>query len=122
MKLEDARETYYDASYTLSTVNRQLCFSGIAIIWVLCIEKQHMEVISKEIAYLFIPFILGLFLDIIQYLYKSIFWGFYSRKMEKENKKTFRIPAWYNWPTIICFYGKVFCAVLGYILLLLYMI
>ncbi len=122
MILQDARENYYTFSATLSSVNRQLCFAGIAVIWIFSVEhKNGVHSLDHD---LFIPlglFVLGLALDLLHYMVASALWSYCHRSKEKKGVKEdeeFKVSYLINWPSNIFFWGKSFSTIIGYSLLL----
>jgi len=119
MKLSEIREAYEDISRISSTVNRQLCFAGIGIIWIFNKSSNSISVPHE----LFLPsflFILSLFLDIVQYYIQTIIWHrFYlsrRRKGIKEGQEADE-PESYNTISWIFFYSKVAVLIVGYVFL-----
>ncbi len=121
MKLSDAREHYYTFSGKLSDVNRQLCFAGIAVIWIFALRDEsgnYSIPIDLNVPLLF--FVFGLVFDLLHYLSSSISWGIFHRIKEKSGvgeDAEFKAPRWINWAPNILFYGKVFSSVIAYYLL-----
>jgi hypothetical protein len=73
MQLKEAKETFYESSDTLSENTRKLLFAGIAIIWILKVADKTAGGIpfSKSLFTPLIAFVVGLILDVLQYLYKT---------------------------------------------------
>ena len=122
MKLKDARENYYTFSTSLSSVSRQLCFAGIAVIWVFSVDGgngQHL--LRTDLMFPLGFFVMGLALDLMHYIVASAVWGLFHRVKEKSRigeEKDFGAPCWINWPAITCFWGKAISTIIGYIFLL----
>lgn len=122
MNLKDAREHYYTFSNSLSGVSRQLCFAGIAVIWVFSIDGENGQHFLRQD--LMLPlgfFVLGLALDLMHYMVASTIWGLFHRIKEKSGigeSKDFRAPRWINWTPCIFFWGKATSTILGYVILL----
>jgi len=96
MRLKDAREHYYTHSGNLSSVNRQLAFAGIAIIWIFT-EKSTLPVNVPEL--LLMPllfFIISLCCDLLHYISLAWSWGIYHSYKEYIQKiseeKDFKAP------------------------------
>jgi hypothetical protein len=126
MKLEEAKQTFYDASETLSENTRKLCLAGIAIIWILKVaDKTAAGIPFKPV--LFAPlifFVVALIFDAIQYLYKTIAWWWYHRIKHQEGvaeDDEVEDPRYISLPTWFLFAGKLITCVIGYAQLLPYM-
>ena len=123
MKLKDARENYYTFSASLSGVSRQLCFAGIAIIWVFSVDGGNGEhLLKKDLVLPLTFFALGLALDLLHYIVASASWGIFHRIKEKsgtDEEEDFGAPCWLNWTPCIFFWGKAISTVIGYTILLL---
>jgi hypothetical protein len=120
MKLEDARKAYYDYSGTLSSINRQLALSGIAIVWFFIQPKNNVNFNFGAFKWAFIFFSLALFFDLVHYAIATASWGIYHRLKEKriQPKTEFKAPKCINWIPIGALVIKVFCTVIGYYLLI----
>jgi hypothetical protein len=126
MKLQEARDNFYDSSATLSDNVRKLSFGGIAIIWVLRVADKAAAGIpfSKVLLVPLFAFVVGLLLDALQYLYKTIAWWLYHRVKYKAGLAAdadIDPPSSINAPTWIFFGGKVIACGIGYWYLLGYM-
>ncbi len=116
---KEIKDTYYEASGKASDIARQLCLSGVAIVWLFKTEK--VSVFTGYFYYALVCFVIALFLDFVQYLYKTLAW---KREMDKYPHKadTDEIDVKkedINLPTWICFLSKSFCCFMGYIFLML---
>jgi hypothetical protein len=49
-----------------------------------------------------------------RYTYKSAAWAILHRSKERKKIDTFEAPDPINWPTLVFFWGKVICTVIGY--------
>ena len=124
MKLEDARQHYYDHSGSLSTVNRQLALAGIAIVWIFVAGNGEGDyVLDHALVMGLFLFALSLLFDICQYWALTHAW----KKIidEKERKKTkesttFSVPKSTNEWGERCFFIKPIFTALGYVCLLFY--
>lgn len=121
MKLSAALENYYYLSAKLSDVARQLCFAGIAVIWIFSNKETNGSFsLPSELITPLKFFVASLGLDLLHYTYASLAWGIYHRKKEKENSSPdyeFGAPAKINWPSIFFFWAKVVAVIFGYIYL-----
>lgn len=122
MNLSDARETYYFYSGKLSDINRNICFAGIAVVWIFVTKVSTSEIkLEKEFLVPLILFVISLALDLLQYLTSTITWSMFHRIKEKsdiQEDSDFKAPRWFNWPPLIMFYLKVFATISGYAVLL----
>ncbi len=124
MKVYKIREAYYEATGTVSTIARQLGFAGIAVIWILKggTNSSGISVPSELLVSLYY-FVLSLSLDFIQYIYKSVVWGFLNRhhwRKHKDEEADVDVSPIFNWPTNIFFWGKLFLLGCGYLELLVF--
>lgn len=124
MKLKDAREAYYEYTGKLSDVNRQLCFAGIAVIWIFAVKEDSGGVtISSQLLLPLGCFVLGLTFDLLQYTVQSVSWGVFHRSKENSGiseEDEIGAPAWINWAPDWLMCLKVLFTLLGYIALLVY--
>lgn len=121
MNLKEARQNYTDLSSILSTVNRQVALAGIAIVWIFVIKNNGIYTVDSKLLLPLGCFVLGLSLDMIQYIYSTAVWGLYSRYKEKSGIKDDEevSPLKYiNWPTIVFFWLKIISVLVGYFLIL----
>jgi hypothetical protein len=122
MKLKDAREHYYTHSGKLSDVNRQLCFAGIATVWIFVIKDSNGNfTFPNELLLPLGCFVFGLFFDLLQYVFSTASWGVFSRIKENENigeEAEFVAPPSINWAPIIFFGLKVCATLIGFGVLL----
>lgn len=120
MKLKDARENYYFHTGKTSELVRQLGLAGIAVIWLFKKDVAGVPKIPEELFLPLVLIVLGLALDLLQYVSGSIIWGFYQRWKEKrvEEDADFEAPRQLNWPAIGFFALKAPAVVAAYALLL----
>lgn len=84
MKLSGIRKSYEDSSGKLSSVNRQLAFAGIAVIWIFRKSDIGSINIDKDLTLPSLLFVVSFFLDILQLLSQSLIWyGYYWHKRTK---------------------------------------
>lgn len=120
MKLKDTREAYYFYTGKTSEIIRYLGLAGIAIIWIFRFESASAISLPRNFLLPTILLIIGLGLDLLQYLAGSIIWGIYSRIKEKSGIKQeeFEAPRQINWLNLFLFWLKIVPIVLAYILIL----
>ena len=65
---------------------------------------------------------IGLAFDLLQYVAASSVWGIFHRVMERKYGSSYdediSAPAYLNWPAIFCFWAKLICVTIGYVLLM----
>lgn len=122
MKLSDALNNYYAFSASLSTVNRQLCFAGIAVVWIFVLEGDSGEkILPSGLIFPLGAFVVGLGFDLMHYVSASLIWGLYHRHKEKSGisaEADFGAPHYINWPAIGFYWLKVVSCLVGYVSLL----
>jgi hypothetical protein len=114
MKLEEARSAYEALSGKASEIARQLCLSGIALIWLF----KHNDVLDRTLLRAALFIFLTLITDLAQYLSGTTIWFFFFRRQELMDKDQFIAPAGLNVPIWALFYLKMIwllVAYLGYI-------
>lgn len=116
MNLKEIREAYEELSRKLSDVNRQLCFAGIALIWIFNATKNSIS-LPKDLYLPMFLLVISLGLDIVQYFISTIFWyGYYLRKKSHEfedEKVKVQEPEWLNvlpWTVLIVKFFVLFAA------------
>lgn len=118
MILEDARQHYYTFSGSLSNVNRQLCFAGIAVIWIFASKNvEGSYTLPSSLMFPLGFFVLGLALDLLHYIVASATWGTFHRLREKSGigeNTDFGAPWYINFTPNILFWFKVFSTLIGY--------
>lgn len=129
IKIRDLRDTFYDASGTLSDIIRQVSFVGIGVIWLFVKIIDGKTFIEKQLVWGIGLFIGALLFDVLQYLYKSIVFGVKFRKEEKkfddsvedvEENTTLLVPS-INYFTWGCWGAKILLAIAGYTVLIVYL-
>lgn len=121
MKLEDARQHYYDLSAAASNSARQLAFAGIAVVWILATQTEILpsDAVS-ELRFPLLMFILALGFDLVQYYGASLFWSVFARSKERVGEQEFAgAPTWINYPGILGFWMKGIAVAAGYVPLFL---
>jgi len=118
MKSKDARDNYYFFTEKLSDVNRQLCFAGIATVWIFVVKYPNGN-FQFDVKFL-LPltcFVLGLTFDLLHYIFSSASWGIFHRLKEKnisEEDTDFLAPLWINWIPLLFFWLKVSATLFGF--------
>lgn len=121
MKVQDARECFYESTAKTSDIVRQLAFAGIAVVWIFHVGDSAALLLPLPLLKALWCLCLTLSLDFFQYFSKSVVWGLYHRRKENQLDRDgidadcaagqFKAPLWINWPANGFFYAK--CAALG---------
>lgn len=110
MKLGAAREAYYEASGTASSIIRQLGFAGIGLIFAFLSESAEKQVPS-ELVPAALLIVVALSLDFMQYLVRTATWGVFARRTEQQENADddtlVEAPDWVNVPPLVIFILKV---------------
>jgi len=118
MDLGEVRAKNWERTGRASDVARQLSFAGIAAVWVM---RDGAGRLVDGLMVPLVMFILALALDFVQYFWASVAWPYWARAKEKAGHRTGLVaPRWFNWPTNVCFYGKMGVLLAGCIALLRY--
>lgn len=124
MKLSDYRDAYYTHSGTASSVARQAAFAGIALIWIFNSKTGDEILLPVQLLWPTLFLIVGLGLDLLQYVVASAIWGVFHRIKEKElgaiPDPDVSAPPYLNWPALFFFWGKLVAITAGYGSLLVY--
>jgi hypothetical protein len=123
LKLEDYRETYYTFSAKASDVTRQLCFAGIALVWVFKQEKGGPLAVPAELLWPALLFAAALAFDLAQSILGTLIWGTFARYHEcagMADDAELDAPRYVTWPTLVCFWGKLLLLMAGYVLVVQY--
>ncbi len=124
MKLKEALESYYEYSRKTSDIARYLGLAGLGIIWIFRIQTTNKLALPRELILPTSLLILGLVLDLLQYIVGTIIWGAYHRLKEKmgvKENEEIRAPRQLNWPTLTFFWAKLFPILIAYYLILSYL-
>jgi hypothetical protein len=121
MKLKDVRDAYYYYTQKTSDILRYLSFAGIGVVWIFRSQAGDKVSLPKDLILPTCFLIIGLVLDLAQYLAGSIIWGAYNKF--KQNRKTkedaeFEAPPQLNWATLFFFWSKLVSISLAYYLIL----
>ena len=123
MKIADYRADYYAFSSKTSEISRQLSFAGIALVWVFKAKDAAPTDIPLELLWPAGLFVLSLGIDLLHAAYGTFVWGVFSRFHEKRHigaEDELDAPAWFNWPSLLLFWGKVSAVIAGYAITLAY--
>lgn len=126
MKLLEYKNTYEARSKTLSDINRQIAFAGIALIWIFKKTEQSGDfILCHELVLPAFILILGLGLDMLQYIYQSIAWYCFFRKQEKINNNNLETevlaPLWMSSISWGIFGLKIVAIIVAYIFISTYL-
>jgi hypothetical protein len=124
--VENIQGTYAKASGKTSDIARQLSLAGVAFIWIfsggnVVTTSQGHLVVTNDLLAAGLCFVIALGLDLLQYVYRSIAFGFlgWFREKKLQNNKVIDtlVPRPLNYPTLFCFWAKVAAVITGYIFL-----
>ncbi len=124
MKLSYYRDTYYEISGLASSVNRQLAFAGIALLWLFKIDNNGSYALPHNLLYPIAFFIAGLFFDLLQYALGSLIWGIYFHSNEKkiieddDDPVVDAAPSLFLYPLTALFTFKILAVIIAYFILL----
>ena len=121
MKLEDYRKDYYGFSTKASEIARQLSFAGIALIWIFKLENGGPLAIPSTLLWPTLLFCAALGLDLLHAVLGTLVWGGFARYHERkgtQDEDEIDSPTYFNWPTLVCFWGKVAFVIAAYALVL----
>lgn len=120
MKIEEIRANSQTYSTKLSEICRQLCFAGIAVVWIFKVGGDSGGITyDGKLIYPLGAFILALLLDLLQYLYGDYAWTKLGNSMDENNQAEKDVDSKINCPTTLLFYLKVMFVVLGYLFILI---
>lgn len=129
MKLEDYKSTYEEFSGKLSDISRNLSFMGFGVVWILIggLENFRQGKIPILLEIVLGGLVLALILDILHYVYQTIIWYYYFKKLEKKygpttKKDDFTAPDIYTQIGWIFFWAKIIALFSSYMVLLWYII
>ena len=115
--LEDYEKIYFNSSTTLSNINRQIVFAGVALIWIFTTDEN---VVPSNLVLPAILLVGSLVFDIIQYAYTTIVtYRKYKRCEKKKLPETHKFDhsVWFFRPTWIFFGIKVALTFVAYMLI-----
>ena len=124
MKLEEVRQTYYEYSGKTSEILRQLGFAGIALVWIFKTGVEANPTIPNNLVIPAFLIVVGLTLDLSQYVTASAIWGIYNRWKEKKgtsDEEDFEAPRFINWATLFFFWTKILCMITAYIFIIIFL-
>jgi hypothetical protein len=117
MKVKEAKKAYYELSGILSERMRNLCFAGIAIVWIFRVGDSD---IPDDLLLPLVLFVLSLSCDLLHYIYASAAWRIFYRMCEKkgmEDDQETLAPSWINRPSEALLILKVIGVGIGYLLI-----
>lgn len=124
MKLEEVRAAYYEATGKTSEIVRNLGFAGIALVWIFKTGADGNQTIPGNLLLPAILIVIGLTLDLCQYVARSVIWGLYNRIKEGRgvtDEQQFEAPGYINWLPLFFFWSKIICIIVAYILLIAFL-
>jgi len=130
--LKEAREVYYEASGTVSTLCRQLSLAGIAVVWMFKSGTNSGNApFSNCLLWALLLFVLSLASDILHYVWRTFVYGWFQWRTEKEYQKqglrhpeiesqVFTYPRFFNRVSLVFFWLKVILCLAGLFIMVLY--
>ena len=123
MKLQEAKDAYYESTATLSELTRKLVYVGVGIIWILRVGGNQAGglVFDKKLLVPLALFILSIVLDVLQYAYKSVAWLIYYEIKHRgglSDEDIIDPSDSLNVPAYIFFVTKVFSGFAAFVILL----
>ncbi len=121
MNLKEVREAYYEYSRKTSEITRYLGLAGIGVIWIFRVQAGDKVSLPRELILPTALLIIGLALDLIQYIAGSLIWGIYGRFKERRvggEQDEFKAPRELNWPTLFFFWLKLVPITVAYYLII----
>lgn len=122
MNLDEVKKVYKDSSGKLSDIVRSLGFAGIALIWMFNRDVAGSKVLPDDLRLPAILIVIGLTLDMIQYLYHAIAYWIYFLVKEKSKDITkqtqFKSSVWLPRPIWVLWFLKSISIIAAYICLI----
>jgi hypothetical protein len=132
VNLQDARENYYFYTGKASDLARYLGFAGLGLIWIFATELTDQQRIPTSLVPAAIFIVIGLALDLLQYLVAGASWGIFQRVKERQLtqarvngeaiEEDFEAPDWINWPTIFFYWSKMVAMATAYFYILTFLV
>lgn len=105
------------ATADLSEISRKLCFSAIAVTWIL--REAGKGVLSERLRLVVVLVTLSLAVDFVQYLYKGVVWFILSKTKGKvDNESMIHYPEWVEALSYLIWAAKIILCLVGYVYLL----
>lgn len=124
--LVEYRDDYYALSGKASDVVRSLGFAGIAVIWIFkSAQPEGKYILPLDLYWAGLLIVASLALDLLQYALGALIWGAFWRLNEKSgvlDDEKLDAPSYFNWPALICFWGKLLTMIIAYALVLVYLL
>jgi hypothetical protein len=101
-------EYYRDYSKTASEITRQLGLAGLAVIWIFKTDQGGGKmVVPPQFFKPALLLIVGLTLDLSQYVLSAEIWRVHTRRTEKRALLEFDRPAWLPWVQVMPYWLKI---------------
>ncbi len=116
MKRIDYLKDYQFFSGEASKLARQFGFAGLAVIWIFRNESAGGAIPSPLIPPALL-IVVSLGLDFLHYVVAATIWGCFHTKLERKEipaDEDVQAPAWYNWPALVFFGGKLLAMLVAY--------
>lgn len=123
--IDAAWETFYDKTGQTSSINRQISYAGIAVLWILASNDASQILSNPSLLYPALGFVAALGFDFLQYFSASVVWQIYCKYLERKDEKgafygtaetaeNYRHPKHINLISEICFLAKCISLLAGY--------
>jgi hypothetical protein len=124
VKLPGYRTDFYFYSGKVSDIARQLCFAGIAIIWLFKKDTAAGITVPQELVLPGAIIVSALAIDLIQYIIASLTWFIYYRVQElkgvSDEQELGNHSGWLEVPIWVAFVLKTAGVLAAYYLLIKY--
>ena len=124
MKLADANESYQFYSGKASDISRQLSLAALGIVWIFKVDHAGASTLPHALLLPSLLAVSALTVDLLQYVYGAIVWGWIRRREEKIHRGPevdFFVRREVNWPTIGFFFLKIALTATCYAMLMAFM-
>lgn len=120
MTLNDLKEEYHSATSKASALLRNINYSLIAVVWILC--GQNVDYIIGRYKYVLVFLLVSLAIDFLQYFSKGFVGQRCYLKEERhhsDNDEVDGYPKYLRRITTTCYYGKIVSTVVAVAFLLI---
>jgi hypothetical protein len=100
-------EYYRDYSKTASEITRNLGLAGLAVIWIFKTDDGGRQVVPPTFYRPALLLVVGLALDLFQYVLSAEIWRIHTRRNEKSGRFEFDRRPWMPWLQIVPYWLKI---------------
>lgn len=83
ISLKELLKDAHDFSFSLSNINRNLAFVGIAVVWIFKVDLK----VPNELLLPLLMFVIALAVDLFQYIYSTFAWTIFYHVIYQKTKK-----------------------------------